>query len=121
MPSKKRSMREALTSSLRSEKTSVAKRFDKAEQIFRSKPTRKPAVEEVPAEPVVRDNFSMPQSDYEMISALRERCIKAGVSVSKSEVVRGGLHALDGLSTQDLLKVLGGLEKLKPGKRARAA
>jgi hypothetical protein len=62
----------------------------------------------------------MPQSDYGMISELRERLLRQGVSVTKSEVLRAGLHALDALSDHDLIRIVKSLEKLKPGRRAGA-
>jgi hypothetical protein len=121
MPSKKRSFKDALTSTIRSEKSSVEKRIEKADQAFLPKPIQRAVIEETPAELAVRDNFSMPASDYAIIAELRQRCLKSGVSVTKSEVVRAGLHALEELRTEELLKVLSNLEKLKPGKRPRAA
>lgn len=123
MPSKKRSFKDALTSSIRSEKSSVEKRIEKADQAFLSKPAAapKPVAEETPVELAVRDNFSMPASDYGIIAELRKRCLKSGVNATKSEIVRAGLHALEELPVQELLKVLGNLEKLKPGKRPKAA
>ena len=77
--------------------------------------------EETSVERVVRDNFSMPQSDYNKISALRDRCInKLRISITKSEVLRAGLHALDKLTDQELNKVIQALEKLKPGRRSKS-
>ena len=43
---------------------------------------------------VVRDSFTMPKSDYEKIAELKQRCLDAGVSVKKSELLRAGLALL---------------------------
>ena len=43
---------------------------------------------------LVRDSFSMPEADYAQIGALKERCLKAGVSAKKSEVLRAALKCL---------------------------
>lgn len=120
MPAKRKSLGEAMSSSLRSEKSSVEKRFEKADRLFPGGASEKtPTVKPVPVERVIRDNYSMPQSDHEMISGLRERCLKLRMSVTKSEILRAGLHALDSLSDQELKKVIESLEKLKPGRRSK--
>ena len=42
-------------------------------------------------EKVVRDSFTMPQSEYRKIAEIKESCLKAGLHVKKSEVLRAGL------------------------------
>ncbi|MDH4286613.1 MAG: hypothetical protein OEV26_04240, partial [Gallionella sp.] len=43
---------------------------------------------------IVRDSFTMPQSEYQKIADIKETCLKAGIHVKKSEVLRAGLQAL---------------------------
>ena len=64
---------------------------------------------------VVRANFSMPLTDYDLISQLRERCSRNGVILSRSEILRAGLHALLSLSLPQLLQIAQAIEHLKPG------
>ena len=64
----------------------------------------------------VRDNFTFPQNDYELIASLKERCLQQAVSVSKSEIIRAGLHALESMSDPELLELIENLEKLKTGR-----
>lgn len=64
---------------------------------------------------VMRANFSMPYADYELMNRLRERCSRQGVILTRSEVLRAGLHALDQLAATQLLAVIRSLERLKPG------
>src|SRR5574340_1676577 len=45
-------------------------------------------------EKVVRDSFTMPQSEYRKIADIKETCLKSGLPVKKSEVLRAGLKAL---------------------------
>lgn len=72
-----------------------------------------------PMEKVIRDSFTMPATDYERIAQLKAKCLKAGLSVTKSEVLRGGLHALERLSIEELRTVIQSVEKVKPGRPGR--
>ena len=40
---------------------------------------------------MIRDSFTMPESDYIKLSELKKRCLNVGVHVKKSELVRAGL------------------------------
>lgn len=70
---------------------------------------------------VVRANFSMPMSDYELITQLREKCSRNGVILSRSEILRAGLRALLGMPTPHQIEIARSIEHLKPGpvKRVR--
>jgi hypothetical protein len=72
---------------------------------------------------VVRDSFTMPIEDYERIAALKERCIGLGVAMTKSELLRAGLAALDRLPDERLTQIIAKVEKVKtgrpPGKKKR--
>lgn len=65
---------------------------------------------------VVRDSFTMPQSEYQKITEIKESCLKAGLQVKKSEVLRAGLKALVELNAAQLKRAFGGLEKIKTGR-----
>jgi len=67
-------------------------------------------------EKVVRDSFTMPQSEYQKIAAIKETCLKAGLPVKKSEVLRAGLKALGEMNASQLKRALAGLEKIKTGR-----
>jgi hypothetical protein len=70
-------------------------------------------------EKVVRDSFTMPSRDYKKITQLREKCLKAGISATKSEMLRAGLHALEEMSIDDLRQVMQSVEKVKTGRPGR--
>jgi len=63
---------------------------------------------------VVRDSFTMPQSDYALIATLKERA--SGVHVKKSELLRAGLRLLSKLTAAQLKKSVADLEKIKTGR-----
>lgn len=64
---------------------------------------------------LVRDSFTMPQDEYQKISEIKEICLKAGLPVKKSEVLRAGLKALGELNAAQLKRALAGLGKIKTG------
>ena len=68
---------------------------------------------------VVRDSFSMIQQDYKLIDAIIERCLKKGLKANKSQVLRAGLHALDGATDKDLVKVFENLVAVRTGRRPK--
>ena len=78
------------------------------------------AVEEkakrVKKQKAVRDSFTMPTSDYEKIAALKQKCLDAGVSVKKSELLRAGLILLEAASAKRLLAAISAVETVKTGR-----
>ncbi|MFM0466753.1 hypothetical protein [Paraburkholderia strydomiana] len=67
-------------------------------------------------EKVVRDSFTMPKSDYEKIAALKQKCLDAGVSVKKSELLRAGLLMLEAAALKRLLAAVTAVEAVKTGR-----
>lgn len=65
---------------------------------------------------VVRDSFTMPESDYAKIAELKKKSLEAGISIKKGELLRAGLHALEALSIDQLKALLGGVENIKTGR-----
>jgi hypothetical protein len=90
-------------------------------------PAKKPAQEtaakgkdkRTKKEKVVRDSFTMPKADYELIAALKQKCLKAGVSVKKSELLRAGLQLLESSSEKRLVAAIAALETVKTGRPAK--
>ncbi|HKA54211.1 MAG TPA: hypothetical protein VKJ47_11165 [Candidatus Binatia bacterium] len=82
--------------------------------------SRRPTpVRETPAEKVIRDSFTMPSGDYRKITQLRAKCLKAGMNMTKSEILRAGLHALEELPLESLRAVVQSVEKVKTGRPGR--
>jgi len=71
-------------------------------------------------EKVVRDSFTMPKSDYAKIAALKQKCLDAGISVKKSEVLRAGLLLLEGATSQRLLAAISAVETIKTGRPSKS-
>ena len=70
---------------------------------------------------VVRDSFTMPQNDYAKIGELKQVCLKAGMHVKKSELLRAGLHALGKLSVVQLKQAVARIEQVKTGRPLKKA
>jgi len=68
---------------------------------------------------LVRDSFKFPQQEYIAFHALKARCLKSGLVVKKSELVRAGLIGLLNLTDKQLVEVISSLEKLKTGRPAK--
>ena len=65
---------------------------------------------------VVRDSFSMPAADYALIGALKQRCLRLGLAMKKSELLRAGLATLDQLPDESLLRIAMAVESVKTGR-----
>lgn len=86
------------------------------------KPVRKPAA--APArEPaaalrpvLVRDSFTMPEQEYAVLAEVKQACLRAGIEVKKSELLRIGVALLGQLDLATLKSVLAALPQLKTGR-----
>lgn len=71
---------------------------------------------------LVRDSFTMPKQEYELIDALKGRLLVLSTAAKKSELLRAGIVMLATLSDSELLAALARVPSLKTGrpKKARA-
>lgn len=113
----KKDIKTALSASLKAEDEAVKSRFELAETLLGNRSEATIAeVNQSSFDRVIRDSFTLPAKDYELISKIRQRCLQAAVNVTKSEVIRAGLHALNQLPDKDLLQVIESLTKVKTGR-----
>jgi hypothetical protein len=68
---------------------------------------------------LIRDTFSMPDSDYQLIGAILERSPAMAARSTKSEIVRAGLKVLHDMDDEDLSQVLTQVRRLKTGRPAK--
>jgi hypothetical protein len=69
---------------------------------------------------LVRDSFTMPQSDFELIDLLKQRAMNFRHAVKKSELLRAGLQVLAALPDVQLEKALARITPLKTGRPKQA-
>ena len=72
-----------------------------------AKKLKKPKVKKV-----IRD-FSMPQVEYQKIAEIKKACLKAGLRVKKSTVLRAGLKALSEMNGAQLKQAMTGFGKIR--------
>ena len=83
----------------------------------RTKPAPAQVAAAAPARPrLVRDSFTMPEQEYAVLATVKQACLKAGVEVKKSELLRVGVALLGRLDVADLRAVLASLPQLKTGR-----
>ncbi|AAZ96319.1 conserved hypothetical protein [Thiobacillus denitrificans ATCC 25259] len=99
-------------------KPAAAKQSARAAKPAASKKADKP----VKAKKVklVRDSFTMPETEYALIAELKKRCLNAGVSAKKSEILRAAVAGLAELSDSSVVTAIRRLEVIKTGRPAKA-
>jgi hypothetical protein len=84
-----------------------------------------PSVPAAPAAPaarhaarpnLVRDSFTMPEQEYAVLAEVKGACLRAGIDVKKSELLRIGVALLGQVDIATLKTVLAALPQLKTGR-----
>lgn len=65
---------------------------------------------------LIRDSFTMPESEYQVLADIKKAFLKAGIAVKKSELLRAGVALLRASSQDSLRVVIAGLPALKAGR-----
>jgi hypothetical protein len=84
----------------------------------------KAAASDKPAEPkekvrkpkLVRDSFTMPEDEYAGLGEVKKACLKAGLAVKKSELLRVGVSLVRQLDIEKLKEIVASLPVLKAGR-----
>ncbi|MFZ6845433.1 hypothetical protein [Undibacterium sp. RuTC16W] len=74
------------------------------------------AIAKVKKEKLVRDSFTMPESEYEVLSSVKKACLSAGIEVKKSQLLRIGLVLLNKANVTELKTLINALAPLKAGR-----
>lgn len=118
----KRDIKSALKGSLAMEEQIVKDRFETAETLLGDTPSVSKKSQDNANEQkeeklrVVRDSFTMPKNDYELLSLLKKRSLQSGIETNKSEILRAGLLALNQMSDNEFLDKIRIVEKVKTGR-----
>jgi hypothetical protein len=70
---------------------------------------------------LVRDSFTIPKAEYLVLETLKLRAGKAGRPAKKSELLRAGIAALNGMSDKAFLAALGAVVSIKTGRPKKEA
>ena len=117
---KRKSIKEQLIATTQHSKTATEERLSKldlhqrinrAEAIVKSEKLKKPTHEKV-----IRDAFTMLQSDIKAIKQIKQKCQQAGIDANKSLIVRAGIKVLANMSADELQRVIGELPTIRVGR-----
>ena len=70
---------------------------------------------------LVRDSFTMPDTEYAVIALLKKRCLDAGLSTKKSEILRAAVAGLAKLSDASVVAAIRRLDVIKTGRPAKGS
>ena len=105
-----------------------------AKPVAAKTPTRKSAAKPAPVKPasvataetkppkikLVRDSFTIPRTEYEVLDALKARLVKLTRPAKKSEVLRAGIAVLATLNDTALCAALDAVPAIKTGRPKKA-
>ena len=114
-PSAPKPLSKAISAKAMAVKKSESKAV-KAVKVVAKEVKAAPKAAKKPKLKVIRDSFTMPVDEYQKIAEIKALCLKAGVQVKKSEVLRAGVIALSSMSETKLKLVLASLDKIKTGR-----
>lgn len=95
---------------------SVEDRFLAADDLFNdASKFQKPSVLEAKIN-VIRDTFTLPESDYNLINVCKTKLLENKISATKSEIIRAGLILLNKLTDEGLVSSYKLVNKIKIGR-----
>lgn len=119
----KKDFKANLGASVKAQDAADKDRFGKADAVLSSlsaavEPERLSAQVSPSKTLVVRHTFSMSESDYALLEALRLAAAAQGSIFTASDICRIGLHAISGCSGDEVIAAVDKLERLRPGRRS---
>jgi hypothetical protein len=95
-------------------KSPAKKVIDKKAVIAKSeKPQASPKAKK---EKLIRDSFTIPESEYVVLSSVKKACLGASIEVKKSELLRIAIGQLSQMSLPTLSDALNKLPKIQTGR-----
>lgn len=88
----------------------------KPAKAVKAAPAAKAPKEKVKKPKLVRDSFAMPEAEYEVLRDLKKACMKAGIDIKKSELLRVGVALLNKQTPEEIQAALSELVPLKAGR-----
>jgi hypothetical protein len=67
-------------------------------------------------EKLIRDSFTIPESEYIVLSSVKKACLEASIEVKKSELFRIAIGQLSQMSLPKLSNALNSLQKISTGR-----
>ena len=127
----------AVTRKVKQDATAVAKPVSPAKKAAAKTKTKAAATPKAAAHPavttsaasrvekskkpkMVRDSFTIPKPEYDVLDVLKLRAAKLGSPIKKTELIRAGIKAIAALSDAAFQQTLQAVPSLKTGRPAKA-
>ena len=65
---------------------------------------------------LVRDSFAIPEKEYAALVAVKKACLKAGLEIKKTELIRIGIALVNTLTTAKIKKAQAKLTQISAGR-----
>lgn len=78
-----------------------------------------PEVKKTKKQKMVRDSFTIPKAEFQVIEVLKARCAALGLSIKKSELLRAGIKLLHDLEDAALHKAATNVPTIKTGRPSK--
>ena len=65
---------------------------------------------------LVRDSFTIPEDELQLLADTKKKCLKAGIDIKKSELIRIGISIVHGLGLSRIKKEKRTLQPIKTGR-----
>ena len=69
---------------------------------------------------LVRDSFTIPEDELQLLADTKKKCLKAGIDIKKSELIRIGISIVHGLGLSRIKKEKRTLQPIKTGRPKKA-
>ena len=69
---------------------------------------------------LVRDSFTIPEDELQLLADTKKKCLKAGIDIKKSELIRIGISIVHGLGLSRIKKEKNMLQPIKTGRPKKA-
>ncbi len=86
-----------------------------------AKPVKPPKASKEKKVKMVRDSFTFPKPEFEVLATLKLRAAKLETPVKKTELIRAGIKALAGMSDAVFVATVRSVPNLKTGRPAKTA
>jgi hypothetical protein len=69
---------------------------------------------------LARDSFTIPEDELQLLADTKKKCLKAGIDIKKSELIRIGISIIHGLGLSRIKKEKRTLQPIKTGRPKKA-
>jgi hypothetical protein len=97
-------------------KKAVAKKTSKKAPAKSTKSTKGNKATKTVKTKLVRDSFAIPEKEYAALVAVKKTCLKAGLEIKKTELIRIGIALVNNLTTAKIKTAQAKLTQISAGR-----